>query len=169
MYINNLITGTMTLGSGGSTPSGHSDTKVTYTAESGIAVWNRPIVGELTKSSIPGIESAETVDIGNTVTSIGDSAFYNCRDLTSVTIPDSVTSIGSFAFDNCSGLTSVTIPDSVTSIGQGAFSSCSGLTSVTIGSGIQRIGGSAFATYGSNPILTIGKTVAEVQAMGTTD
>ena len=60
--------------------------------------------------------------IDYSVTSIGNSAFYNCSGLTSVTIPNSVTSIGNDAFQNCSGLTSVTIPNSVTSIGGYAFS-----------------------------------------------
>jgi len=46
--------------------------------------------------------------IGNNVTSIGDYAFYNCTNLTSVTIGNGVTTIGSFAFEGCSGLTSVT-------------------------------------------------------------
>ena len=67
--------------------------------------------------------------IPNSVTSIGDYAFYCCTGLTSVTIPDSVTSIGDYAFYGCTGLTSVTIPDSVTSIGYWAFYGCSGLTS----------------------------------------
>ena len=70
--------------------------------------------------------------IPNSVTSIGDYAFYNCSSLTSVTIPNSVTSIGSYAFYGCCGLTSVTIPNSVTSIGEEAFRGCSGLTSVII-------------------------------------
>ncbi|MCH5213966.1 MAG: leucine-rich repeat protein, partial [Muribaculaceae bacterium] len=50
---------------------------------------------------------------GNTysVTSIGESAFYNCSGLASVTIPNSVTTIGRFAFHGCSGLTSVYISD----------------------------------------------------------
>ena len=73
-----------------------------------------------------------SVTIGNSVTSIGEYAFYGCKLLTSVTIPDSVASIGDYAFSNCTGLTSVTIPDSVTSIGDGAFDYCTGLTSVTI-------------------------------------
>ena len=68
---------------------------------------------------------------GKTVTSIGESAFYVCRSLTSITIPDSVTSIGGSAFDNCTSLTSITIPDSVTSIGGLTFADCSSLTSVT--------------------------------------
>ena len=70
--------------------------------------------------------------IPNSVTSIGNSAFYGCSGLTSVTIPNSVTYIGISAFERCSGLTSVTIPNSVTSIGYGAFSGCSGLTSVVV-------------------------------------
>ena len=47
-----------------------------------------------------------------------------------LTIPDSVTSIGDYAFYFCTGLTSVTIPDSVTSIGSSAFSGCVNLVSI---------------------------------------
>ena len=70
------------------------------------------------------------VTIEDSVTSIGDRAFYYCTSLTSITIPDSVTSIGSYAFDGCTGLTSITIPDSVTSIGYCAFDGCTGLKTV---------------------------------------
>ena len=45
---------------------------------------------------------------------IGESAFDNCWELTSVTIPNSVNSIGYYAFNYCTSLTSVTIPNSVT-------------------------------------------------------
>ena len=65
--------------------------------------------------------------IPNSVTSIGEYAFYACSSLTGVTIPDSVTSIGEYAFCDCSSLTSVTIPDSVTSIGRCAFRGCTKL------------------------------------------
>ena len=102
-------------------------------------------------------------------TSIGDSAFRDCG-LTSITIPDSVTSIGQYAFYECTKLTSiivvegntkyhstgnclietatktlilgcktsviptdgsVTIGGSVTYIGENAFAYCSRLTSIT--------------------------------------
>ena len=46
---------------------------------------------------------------------IGDYAFKNCSDLTSLILPSSVTRIGDYAFYNCSGLTSLTLPSSVTS------------------------------------------------------
>ena len=49
----------------------------------------------------------KTVTMGSGVTSIGDSAFYDCSGLTVVTIPDSVTSIGDSAFSGCSALATV--------------------------------------------------------------
>ena len=84
------------------------------------------------------------VTIPNSVTSIGEYAFYYCTDLASVTIPNSVTSIGEYAFCYCTGLTSVTIGNSVTSIGSSAFQGCSGLTSVTIPNNVTSIGNAAF-------------------------
>ena len=68
--------------------------------------------------------------IPNSVTEIGDWAFYNCSNLTSVTIPNSVTEIGDWAFLYCSSLTSVTIPDSVTEIGRESFHNCTNLKEV---------------------------------------
>ena len=74
--------------------------------------------------------SRETFKIPDSVTSIGNYAFYDCDSLTSVTIPDSATSIGSYAFSYCDSLTSVTIGNSVTSIGNYAFYDCENLTDV---------------------------------------
>jgi hypothetical protein len=73
-----------------------------------------------------------SVTIGNSVTSIGDGAFYDCYNLTTVTIGNSVTSIGGGAFYGCSGLTSVTIPNSVTNIGVAPFGGCTSLAGITV-------------------------------------
>ncbi len=70
--------------------------------------------------------------IPNSVTSIGESAFSGCSNLTSIELPNSVTSIGDSAFSGCSGLTSIELPNSLTSIGWSAFSGCSSITSITL-------------------------------------
>ena len=70
--------------------------------------------------------------------------FYGCSSLTSINVPDSVTSIGSFAFSGCSMLESINIPDGVTSIGSSAFSRCTSLTSITISDGVTSFGAVAF-------------------------
>ena len=86
-----------------------------------------------------------SLTIPDLVTTIGDSAFYWCSSLISLTIPNSVTSIGDWAFKNCSSLTSLTIPNSVTAIGDSAFWHCSSLTSLTIPESVTTIGVNAFS------------------------
>lgn len=79
------------------------------------------------------------------VTSIGNSAFEGCVDVTSVSIPSSVTSIGNGAFWQCSSLKSVYIPDGVKTIGEGAFHNCFNLVSVFIPGSVTSIGSSALS------------------------
>jgi hypothetical protein len=65
--------------------------------------------------------SGGDVTIPDGVTSIGNSVFFDRRDITSVVIPHGVTSIGYSAFSNCIGLTSIIIPSSVTHLGESSF------------------------------------------------
>ena len=93
--------------------------------------------------------------IANSVTTIGDSAFYGCNSLTSVTIGNGVTSIGERAFDSCTSLTNITIPDGVTTIASVAFIGCTSLTSITIPDSVTSIGNRAFYNCTSLRSITI--------------
>ena len=84
-------------------------------------------------------------DVEFNVTSIGEDAFYQCGNLTSITIPCSIKYIKKNAFNFCLNLTSVTIPNNVAIIGEFAFANCTALTSIKIGSSVTNIGNYAFA------------------------
>jgi hypothetical protein len=108
-----------------------------------------------------GNEVTELV-IPDSVTSIGDYAFYNCTSLASVVMGDSVTSIGSYAFENCTSLASVVIGDSVTSIGYAAFYDCTSLTSIEIPDSVTSIGDYAFYDCTSLASVVIGDSVTSI-------
>ncbi len=63
---------------------------------------------------------------------------------TSYVVPDSVTSIGNYAFYECDFLTSVTFLDNVTNIGDGIFGYCDSITTVNISSGLTHMGFAPF-------------------------
>lgn len=67
------------------------------------------------------IAGCKNTIIPNSVTNIGEYAFYGCSKLTSIIIPNNVTRIDNSAFEECNSLTYVTIGSAVTSIGVRAF------------------------------------------------
>ena len=73
----------------------------------------------------------QTVEIQSGVTSVGVNAFYSYNysypNLTAVSLPDTLTSIGEQAFYNCDALKSVTVPATVAEIWNGAFGDCENL------------------------------------------
>ena len=69
--------------------------------------------------------------IGDGATTIGEAAFKDCSNLTSVTIPNSVTTIGRHAFDECTNLQKVNIGNSVKTIGIAAFNNCTSITQIS--------------------------------------
>ena len=87
--------------------------------------------------------SIEHVIVENGVTSIPDSMFWDCTNLISVELPDTVTSIGEKAFYN-SGLTSIVLPQNLKTIGNYAFSG-SKLATLTLNNKLESIGVEAFS------------------------
>ena len=125
-------------------------------------------------------------------------AFYNCSGLTNITFGDSVKSIGGSAFFGCTSLTSIdvdaynqyyksidgnlysmdgktliqyprgkeatsfTIPDSVTNIGSYAFDNCTFLTGIEIPDGVTNIGDYAFRGCTSLISVEMGDSVTSI-------
>ena len=104
------------------------------------------------------------VSIPKDVTSIGESAFSRCANLTSIIIPNNVTSIGSFAFMDCTSMTNITIPNSVTTIDQNAFDGCSNLTDITIPNSVTSISYRMFSYCTSLRNVTIPNSVTSIDA-----
>lgn len=95
-----------------------------------------------------------SIDIPNSVVSIGNSAFYECTSLKEVSLSENLTSIGSKAFYGCSALGSITIPGSVVSIKDQSFSGCDVLKQVNI----EDIGNWCAITFSSasaNPLYYV--------------
>ena len=107
-------------------------------------------------------DTITSIEIPDSVTSIGNLAFAYCSSLTSIEIPDSVTSIGGDAFSGCSSLASITIPNSVTSIGSYAFAGCYSLASIIIPDSVTSIGSYAFAWCESLTSITIPDSVTSI-------
>ena len=99
------------------------------------------------------------------VEAIGEGAFRECLDLTSVSIPNSVTAIGREAFRGCRNLHRIPIPNSVRTIGSSAFKSCSSLLEVIIPPRLTTIEGEVFAACKSLQSVAIPENVRAIEML----
>ncbi len=81
----------------------------------------------------------EGIDLPDTVTTIGSSAFCECSALENIDLPSSLTTLGYMAFGSCTALTSMLIPKKVSTCGGYVFNKCNGITEVTFEEGMTRI------------------------------
>lgn len=80
--------------------------------------------------------------------SIKEEAFIGCGEITSVEIPETVVSIGKKAFAECNGIETIVFKNGLQSIGEQAFFGANNLVNITIPNSVTSIG--AFAFYVSN-------------------
>lgn len=69
-------------------------------------------------------DQIKLVIVGQGVTSIGSSAFQDCKKLETVSLPGSLTALGKAAFLRCGELTNVKLPASLKSVGEDCFTDC---------------------------------------------
>lgn len=106
---------------------------------------------------------ATSINIPNTVSSIGDYVFYR-SNLSYVSIPSSVRSIGNYAFSHSQTLQIVVLHDGLLSIGDSAFNYCDDLGGIIIPATVQTIGENAFENCTSMSSATIRDGVVSIGA-----
>ena len=134
------------------TPIG--DIRIPFQLSDPYELGNKIKVKEIGYAAFRSCERITGVVMNSYETKIGDYAFADCTNLTSVAtsygtdcvdLHSGVTEVGSFAFSGCTKLANVIISGAATSIGESAFRGCKNLQRVTIGSHVTSIGELAFA------------------------
>lgn len=103
-----------------------------------------------------------SVSMSENVTTIGESCFSECEDLTSINLPASVKSIGAYAFNGCSKLAAIGLPAGLTTMGKGAFQGC-GFTQVVVPDGITTISDGLFANCSKLTSITLPKGLKTIE------
>ena len=116
--------------------------------------------GEIGNSAFSNCTNLTTVELGDGVTSIGTSAFLKCKQLSSIAIGSGVISIGTSAFNGCTALTNANIGSGA--IGESAFNGCTSLANVTLGNGVTSIGKNAFLRCTALTSISIGSGVTSI-------
>ena len=111
-----------------------------YTVEGGVLY-------DKAKTTVLAVPAAAQVTLPETVTAVGDYAFYWNQNLTQLSLPDSVTRIGEGAFGECSNLTQLRLSENLTEIDPFAFRSCSGLSQLILPESVTSVGANAFQYF----------------------
>ncbi len=118
---------------------------------------------KLIKYTVADIRTSYTIP--DTVSEIGDYAFFKSYNLINITFGNKITRIGKAAFAWCEGLVeTLSIPDNVQYVGESAFSRCEGITDLFIGDGIIEIDDQAFRHCSSLESVIIGKGIQRIGA-----
>ena len=110
----------------------------------------------------PRGKKSDSVAIPDTVTEIGDQAFYCCSMIGNVTVPDSVTKLGWAVFSGCTSLETVRLSEKLEVIPDNSFSQCSSLVSVNIPASVKTIEAWAFDGCYSLNRIDIPKEVTDL-------
>ena len=103
-----------------------------------------------------------SVTIPDSVTFIGNYAFWNCTALEHVVVGRGMTTLNLGTFTGCTSLTRVDLPDTMTSIGDGVFQDCTALSTITIPESIESLGDRCFMNCTALTTIVIPPSVTTI-------
>lgn len=180
-YYNNLKDGTVKFA--GFYDYNTKNTITNFTVPSTIDGKKVTVIGS---NALSFCSSLKSVKIPSTITTIEDSAFYNCKKLTNISFPNGLKTIGEYAFWyctslktvsipstvktikdkaflDCTSLTKISIPNSVTSLGERAFNNCKNLKTAIIGNGVTTLKGYTFYDCTSLTSIKLGNGITKIE------
>ena len=128
--------------------------KLTVTSNDGTTAWRSD--SGIAEDDTERYEAIKSLEIGDGVTDIGESAFEDCAGITALDLSGFTGTIGAYAFSGCSGITgTITIPVGVTDIGASAFENCASITTLDLSGYMGTIGSRTFKGCASLTEITI--------------
>lgn len=120
------------------------------------------IVTAILEGALQSKDKITSIDLPNSVTSIGEYAFLGCTGLTTIKLPDALAEISTGTFSLCTGLTSVALPSALSTIGSEAFYNCTGLISLHLPNLLTSIGDHAFFNCSNLAVIAIPNTLESI-------
>ena len=134
--------------------TGELSTEYTHTEEFVLTLWEsckNVIIEEgitsIGERALGQFKNIERVELPDTITEIGEWAFYECVKLKEINLPDSIKVIGDRAFEKCTSLENLSVPNGILEISENAFKNCSGFNNsdLVLPDTIQKVGMGAFS------------------------
>ncbi len=107
-------------------------------------------------------QDVTSVTVGKYVRALGERVFYNCIALHTVNLPDSILSMGGSVFYGCTSLESVKLPAQLAAVPEYTFAYCAALKTVEFPENVQTIGESAFYSCSSLEEISIPDSVLSI-------
>lgn len=108
-------------------------------------------------------DKIENIIVSDGVKSLGDNAFFLCKNVKSVILPDSITQLGSGLFANCQSLETISLPDNIETLPASIFVSCTSLKNVKLPANLKKIEINAFADSGIKE-LNLPESLNEIES-----
>ena len=119
-------------------------------------------VTSISNSAFSDCTNLTNINLSRNLTNISGGAFYKCKSLTSIDFPNGLTTIGNSAFEYCEKLKSVNFPNSLTTIGEYAFRFCTELENIDLPEGLETIKRYAFNSCRKEKDIVIPSTVTYI-------